>query len=130
MGSGTYNFVIMQRYNYRPVERVYNKGPYFMIQQMAMFMKTCWKIDFASFHFFWWLFQGAQLLKKREFGMEPGLGWSWREGTFPVVFLRIFFLFRFSFYLFIFFPLGCFPLFSLLTPNSLARFSWQRISSK
>ena len=130
MGSGTYNFVIMQRYTIGP-------WSVFIIRDLTLWSnkwqcswKRRWKIDFASFHFFWWLFQGAQLLKKREFGMEPGLGWSWREGTFPVVFLHIFFLFRFSFYLFIFFPLGCFPLFSLLTPNSLARFSWQRISSK
>ena len=34
-------------------------------------MKTSLKIDFKSFHFFSPLFQGAQLLKRREFGLEP-----------------------------------------------------------
>ena len=29
-----------------------------------------WKIDFSSFHFFSRLFQGAQLLKRREFSLE------------------------------------------------------------
>ena len=33
-------------------------------------MKMSLKIDFASFHFFSRLFQGAQLLKRREFGLE------------------------------------------------------------
>ena len=32
--------------------------------------KRRWKIDFASFHFFSRLFQGAQLLKRREFSLE------------------------------------------------------------
>ena len=32
--------------------------------------KCRWKIDFASFHFFSRLFQGAQLLKRREFSLE------------------------------------------------------------
>ena len=32
--------------------------------------KYRWKIDFASFHFFSRLFQGAQLLKRREFGLD------------------------------------------------------------
>lgn len=122
LDSGTYNFVKMQRYNLRPTERVYNKGPYYTIRQWRCSWKRRWKIDFASFHFFGGLFQGALLLKKREFGTEPGLGWSWREGTFPIFFAH-FFLFSFSFYLFIFFPLSCFSLFSLLTLNSFARFS-------
>ena len=40
------------------------------IRQRRRPWKRRWKIDFASFHFFSRLFQGAQLLKRREFGLE------------------------------------------------------------
>ena len=49
------------------------------IRQRRRPWKRRWKIDIASFHFFSRLFQGAQLLKRRELLAA----WSWREGTVP-----------------------------------------------
>ena len=40
------------------------------IRQRRRPWKVRWKIDFASFHFFSELFQGAQLLKRRKYGSE------------------------------------------------------------
>jgi len=40
------------------------------IRQRQRQWKRRWKIDFASFHFSSWLFQGAQLLKRREFSLQ------------------------------------------------------------
>ena len=43
---------------------------YLTIRQRRRPWKRRWKIDFSAFYIFAWLFQGAQLLKKREFGLE------------------------------------------------------------
>ena len=92
MGSGTYNFVIMQRYNYRPVERVYNKGPYFMIQQMAMFMKTSLKNRLCILSLFLVIIPRGSVTSKKGIwdGARPGLELKRRD------FSRCFFAHFFS----------------------------------
>ena len=50
-----------------------NKGRYIRdltIRQRRRPWKRRWKVDFASFHFFSRLFQGTQLLKRRELSFE------------------------------------------------------------
>jgi len=62
---------LVPRFSLLPVSRGCSKIRDLTIRQRRRPWKRRWKIDFASFHFFSRLFQGAHLLKRREFGLEP-----------------------------------------------------------
>ena len=61
----------------------------YTIRQRRRSWKRCSKIDFASFHLFSRLFQGAQLLKKRELSLDLKRGDRDRVLTEMVVFIAL-----------------------------------------